>query len=296
MVARDIGFAPAVESDAAGLDGVSSASAVSWGAIVAGAFAAVACTTILLLLGTGIGLSMVSPWYGAGASATAVGVTTIIGLVVVQWLSSGIGGYLAGRLRTKWTGLHTHEVFFRDTAHGFLAWCLASVAGALLLGSITASGVGDAAKGVADVAAAGASSAAQAAREQSANDVSGYFVDTLFRSSSPASADNDDSRGQASRILVRSIQDGRVQISPDDKAYLSQLVAARTGMSKADADKRVDALLQQMNDAAQKLREAADAARKRAAQASIGLALSMVIGAFIASAAAAFGGRLRDEH
>jgi hypothetical protein len=137
-------------------------SAVSWAAIIAGAVAATAATVILLVLGTGVGLSVVSPWYGAGASAATVGVSAVVWLVVVQWISSGLGGFLAGRLRTKWVGVHTHEVFFRDTAHGFLAWSLATVAGALVFASVTASGVGGVAKGTSDVAAAAATSAAQA--------------------------------------------------------------------------------------------------------------------------------------
>src|SRR3569623_1148058 len=108
----------------------SRSTAVSWAAIIAGAIAAIATTMILFILGTGIGLSMVSPWYGQGASATTVGASAVVAMVIIQWLSSGAGGFLAGRLRTKWTGLHTHEVFFRDTAHGFLAWAAAAVVGA----------------------------------------------------------------------------------------------------------------------------------------------------------------------
>jgi hypothetical protein len=104
-----------------------SASAVSWGAIIGGAVAAVAITLLLVTLGAGIGLSSVSPWSAANPTATTFTLLTAVWLIVVQWLSSGLGGYLAGRLRTKWTGVHTHAVFFRDTAHGFLAWALASV-------------------------------------------------------------------------------------------------------------------------------------------------------------------------
>ena len=136
-------------------------SAVSWAAIIAGAVAATAATVILLVLGTGVGLSVVSPWYGAGASAATISVSAVVWLVVVQWISSGLGGFLAGRLRTKWVGVHTHEVFFRDTAHGFLAWSLATVAGALVFASVTASSVSGVAKGTSDVAAA-TSRAAQA--------------------------------------------------------------------------------------------------------------------------------------
>jgi len=274
-------------------------SAVSWAAIIAGAVAATAATVILLVLGTGVGLSVISPWYGAGASAATIGVSAVVWLVVVQWISSGLGGFLAGRLRTKWVGVHTHEVFFRDTAHGFLAWSLATVAGALMFASVTASGVGGAAKGTSDVAAAAASGAAQA-RFQShtgAGDGSAYFVDTMFRSSTNfVDGDKTAPRAEATRILVRNIQDGRVVLSPADKAYMAQMVAARTDLSQPEAEQRVDTVVNQLNDAEQKARQAADVARKRAARLSIATALSMLIGAFIASAAAALGGRIRDEY
>src|ERR1700731_4599869 len=274
-------------------------SAVSWAAIIAGAVAATAATGILLVLGTGVGLSIISPWYRAGASAATVGVSAVVWLVVVQWISSGLGGFLAGRLRIKWVGVHTHEVFFRDTAHGFLAWSLATVAGALVFASVTTSGVSGVAKGTSDVAAAAATSAAQAGVQNGhagAGDRSAYFVDTMFRSANSADGDKADSPAEATRILVRSIQDGRVVLSPADKAYMAQMVAARTGLSQPEAEQRVDTVVNQLNDAEQKVRQAADVARKRAAQLSIATALSMLIGAFIASAAAALGGRIRDEY
>src|SRR5690606_19533593 len=113
----------------------SSSSAVSWGPIVAGALAAATLTFVLMLLGSGLGLTMVSPWSGESASATTFAVSTAIWLVIVQWLSSGLGGYLTGRLRTKWVGIHTDETFFRDTAHGFMAWALATLLVVFVLGS-----------------------------------------------------------------------------------------------------------------------------------------------------------------
>lgn len=100
---------------------------MSWGPILGGAFAAVGVTLILLLLGSGVGLTMVSPWSGESSSAATVGVTAAIWLVVAQWLSSALGGYLTGRLRTKWAAVHTDEVFFRDTAHGLISWAVATV-------------------------------------------------------------------------------------------------------------------------------------------------------------------------
>ncbi len=277
-----------------------SSTAVSWAAIIAGAAAAIAITIVLLVLGSGIGLSMVSPWYNAGASAATVGVAAVIALVVVQWISAGLGGFLAGRLRTKWAGLHTHEVFFRDTAHGFLAWAAASIVGALLFASVTASGIGSIAGGAKDIAAAGAQGAAQGgaahAGRMNAVDPSGYFIDSMFRSATPASGDKGDQNAEVGRILARSVQDGQVVLAPADKTYLAQLVQARAGVGQPEAEQRVDAVVTQLNDAQMKVRQAADTARKAAAKLSIAVALSMLIGAFIASAAGALGGSIRDEY
>jgi hypothetical protein len=270
-------------------------SAVSWAAIFVGAVAAIAATSILLVLGTGLGLTMISPWYGMGASAATVGVWAVIWVVIVQWLSSGLGGYLTGRLRTKWVRLHTDEVFFRDTAHGFLAWSLATVVGVLIFASATASGLGGVARGTADITAAAASGPARSAAPSDQADA-GYFVDLLLRTTNPiVEVSRVDTRAETTRILSRSLQDGQVVLSPDDRTYLAQAVATRTGVSQADAETRVDAIVTELNAAEQKARAAADEARKRAAQLSIVVALSMVIGAFIASAAAALGGRARDE-
>lgn len=273
-------------------------SAVSWAAVFAGAVAAAATTLILLLLGSGIGLTVISPWYGAGVTATTLGVSAVIWVVVVQWLSSALGGFLAGRLRTKWTGLHTDEVSFRDTAHGLLAWSLATVAGAVLLGSLTLSGIGAAAKGATDIAAGAAAGASQAGVQSAAAspDPFGYAVDSLFRSTTAPDAARADYRTETVRILAHSIQDGKIVLAPDDRTYLAQFVAARAGISQPDAEKRVDTLVTQANEAQAEVRAAADEARKRAAQLSIMLALSMAIGAFVASAAAAYGGSVRDSY
>jgi len=281
----------------------SSATAVSWGPIIAGAFAASTLTFILMLLGSGLGLSMVSPWSGSGASVTTFAVSTAIWLVIVQWLSSGVGGYLAGRLRTKWVGIHTDEVYFRDTAHGFLAWALATLLVVGVLGSALSAALGSgvqAASTVASGVAMGASAGASAnAGSASTDNATSYLVDSLFRPADPsklAAAGPDGNAaavGQASRILIASASAG--EISADDKTYLSQLVAARTGLSEADAKARVDALVAKVEDAKVKAKQVADTARKGSATFALLGALSLVIGAFIASAAAALGGRQRDE-
>src|ERR1700761_2567895 len=111
-------------------------SAASWSAIFAGTVVAIAISVVLFALGSGLGFAAVSPWQSQGVSATTFAVTTAIWFIVVQWLSSAAGGYLAGRLRTRWIGTHAHEVFFRDTAHGFVTWALATV---LVAGLVVAS-------------------------------------------------------------------------------------------------------------------------------------------------------------
>jgi len=281
----------------------SSATAVSWGPIIAGAFAASTLTFILMLLGSGLGLSMVSSWSSSGASLTTFAVSTAIWLIIVQWLSSGVGGYLAGRLRTKWVGIHTDEVYFRDTAHGFLAWALATLLVVGVLGSALSAVLGSGVQAVSTVAsgaAMGASAGASAnAGSASTDNATSYLVDSLFRPAdasklAAANPENDAAAvAQASRILIASAAAG--EISADDKTYLSQLVAARTGLSEADAKARVDALVAKVEDAKVKAKQATDAARKGSATFALLGTLSLVIGAFIASAAAALGGRQRDD-
>jgi hypothetical protein len=268
----------------------SAVSAVSWAAIIGGAVAAASATLVLVALGSGLGLAAISPWHNAGASATTFTIGAGIWLIVVQWLSSGLGGYLTGRLRTKWVGTHTHEVFFRDTAHGFLTWALASVLGALILASAAASAIGTATQATA-TAASGAAQGAGAAAPMAQSRA--YDVDTLYRGEKPAMASSDPAvQAETTRILANGIASGDVPAA--DRTYLAQMIAARTGVSQDDAQKRVDDVVTQEKAAEAKARQAADTARKSASAVSIFTALSMVIGAFIASAAAALGGSLRD--
>src|SRR6201996_841218 len=126
-------------------------SGVSWGAILAGSAGAAALSLILLILGVGLGLSSVSPFAGNGASATTFGVSTIAWLTFTQLAASGMGGYLAGRLRTRWAGTHTDEVYFRDTAHGFLAWAIATLVTAAMLTSAIGSILGTSASAAGSV-------------------------------------------------------------------------------------------------------------------------------------------------
>jgi hypothetical protein len=275
----------------------SSVSAVTWPAIFGGALVAAATTLVLVALGSGFGLASVSPWRDSGASATTVAWMTAAWLIVVQWLSSGLGGYLAGRLRTKWANTHTHEVFFRDTAHGFITWAV----GTLLVAGVLASAVTSAISGgvhAASTVAAGAVQGAAtqgSASSQAASSLATYDMDLLFRSSQTSSgAPTTDARAEAARILANGVSSGDVPTT--DRAYLAELVSARTGISSEEAQKRVDAAIAQAKAADVKARQAADAARKAAAETSLFTALSMLVGAFIACIAAALGGQRRDLH
>src|SRR5271156_5610580 len=285
------GRAETLDAGEAGHTLESSTSAISWAAIIGGAFAAAALSLILLALGSGFGLASVSPWPNSGASVTTFTVMTAIWLVVVQWISSGLGGYLTGRLRTKWVGVHTHEVFFRDTAHGLLAWAVAAVIGAAVLASTVSSLLSGGAHLVGTIASGAAEGASQAAVQE--NPLA-YYVDSLFRSDHPdANASGQNVQAETTRILATGIKNGDVPAS--DKTYLARLVAARTGLSQADAEKRVDDVIAKAKEGEVKTRQAADAARKAGAHLAFFTAFAMLIGAFIAAAAGALGGHHRDE-
>jgi hypothetical protein len=259
--------------------GEPSVAGVSWPAVTAGALVSCALTLVLLAFGTGLGLSVVSPWSGSGVSATTFKIGTGLYLVVMAMLASSIGGYIAGRLRTRWIGVHSDEVYFRDTAHGFIAWAFASVLGTVLLASPASSLIGG--------AASGATQAATSAASQ-AGPMDGY-VDTLMRSDAPASqnaGNAQESRGEMVRLFTRSFRNGS-ELKPADRDYVSKVVAARTGLSQADADKRV-------NEVVTQVKADLDAARKASAQVAFWLTASLLIGAFCASLAATEGGGLRD--
>ena len=293
------------------------ASAVSWGAIVAGAAAAAALALILLMLGTGLELSSVSPWAYSGVSATTFGVSTILWLTFTQLVASGMGGYLAGRLRTKWVAVHTDEVYFRDTAHGFLAWAVAALATAALLtsviGSIVSGGIQVGTAMAGNVATATAVSS-EIAKSNGDNGPMGYFVDSLFRKdfnsteSAPDIAGSDvipvwhpkltppGSTPEVTRIFMNSIRSGSLPV--EDIRYVGQVVALRTGLTQQDAKKRVidtyARVQTKLRDAETVAKEAADKGRKASAYAALWLFISLLIGAFVASFAATIGGRQRD--
>jgi hypothetical protein len=256
----------------------SNSSGVTWAAVIAGAFVAAALFLALLALGTGIGFSSVSPWAGAGASASAVGWSAILWLVLMQLLSSSTGGYIAGRLRTKWVRVHTHEVYFRDTAHGFLVWAVGIVITTAFLTSAATSLVGGVAR---------SSGAATEASRVVPSGPNGYFADMLLRTTTSASSgDYPAVRSETELILAHALSQGAMPAV--DKSYLVQVVVARTGLHEPEADKRVD-------DVYAQFQEAADKARKAIAHSMYWTFLALLVGAFCASLAATIGGRQRDH-
>jgi hypothetical protein len=254
-------------------------SGVSWSAVIAGAAVTAALSLILLALGAGLGLSSVSPYSNNGISASALGTSAIIWLIVMEILSASMGGYLAGRLRTKWASIHTDEVYFRDTAHGFLAWSTALIMTAAFLASAASAMIGS---------ASAPESQAKSTQVSSASvDPNVYFVDSLFRSDAakPEMA-NGPWRTEAAIIFANGLRLG--ELPATDKSYLDQLVSAQTGLDQSQADKRV-------SDIFASDQQHTEAARKAVAHTLLWTFLALLIGAFCASFSATIGGRQRDH-
>jgi hypothetical protein len=262
------------------------ASGVSWAAVIAGAFVVAALWLILLTLGVGIGLSSVSPWANIGASASGIGAAAIIWMIVVQFIASSMGGYLAGRLRTKWATIHTDEVYFRDTAHGFLAWAVGLVITAAFLASAAASIVSSTAESPARLSPASLT-VASTASDRDALDPSEYALSRLFRSDHP-NPDRSDAvpRAKAKIIFAHALREKN--LSAADRIYLAQLVAAQMGLSQTDAENRVSEVFAE-------LQQETNAARSDVARLFLWLFIALLIGAFCASFAATIGGRQRDR-
>ncbi|HTZ66046.1 MAG TPA: hypothetical protein VMB83_01010 [Roseiarcus sp.] len=289
------------QTPASGLKAEDESSAVSWAAVIAGAFAASAFSLILVTLGAGIGLVSVSPWSSNNPSVTTFGALAAAWFIAVQLFACGVGGYLAGRLRTKWARAHTDEVYFRDTAHGLLVWAVGAVISAALLALAASSAVSGAAHlaGAATEAvgqAAGAASGQAAGQAASLDDPTAYFADMLWRSDHPPQGDQGSAQAEAARILARALYSG--DLPAPDKTYLAQLVAGGTGMSQPDAQKRVDDVFNQAKSAkaqaADKAKQAAEAARKTGVYVALWAFISLLVGAFSASYMATVGGRQNE--
>lgn len=315
---RTIAVSGPMSSPTAASDRSAAASAVSWGAIVAGAAGAAALSLILLVLGVGLGLSAVSPFSGQGIGGGTLGWSTILWITFTQLAASAMGGYLAGRLRARWVTADGDEVYFRDTAHGFVAWAVATLVTAATLTSAIGSIAGTAAQAAGSVGlgvatAAGPTAGAAGAAKTDAAPNRDYFIDSLFRgpsaaapgsaasASAPAADPRDNANSRAAgeevgRIFANALAGG--SLPQDDAAYVAQLVAQRTGLSPADAQKRVTDTFTRLQAKARETeaaaKDAADKARKASAYAALWMFVSLLGGAFVASLSATFGGRRRD--
>lgn len=261
------------------------ASAVSWAAVLAGAVAAAAVSLLLFALTSGLDLAALTP--NRSAPLAALAESTAISLVLTQWISAGLGGYLTGRLRTRWVGTHTHEVFFRDTAHGFLTWCVATLFMASGLVSVGAAAAAHAAHTNVAGRAPAVTAPAFTADSAHAPDSGGELLLRLTPADSPRATSAPERAVTAARVAGKLLlpegpggAEGPSQARDSGTTYLAQLVPAPRS-----------------RDARQGVAwQGSDAERKDAAAVSIFTALSMLVGAFIASVSAAIGGRMRDRH
>jgi hypothetical protein len=262
-------------------------SGICWASVIAGAVVSLAITIVLLWFGTALGLTVSSPWSNSGVSASTFKIGTGLYFVVVAMISSALGGHITGRLRTGWDPtVHANEVYFRDTAHGFVTWATATFVGAVLLASAAAGIAGATSGGL----AAGTASATASRASSGPMDI---YVDQLLRpgpgaSTTTASTSPNDNRAELSRLLITSFRSGK-DMSADDKTYVTQVVARNTGLSQDEAQKRVD---QTIVTAKSNL----DAARKAAMQLAYWIVASLLIGAFSASLAATEAGAFRDRN
>jgi hypothetical protein len=248
-----------------------STSAVSWAAILAGAAVAVAASLVLFALATGLDLASLSPTRGAGAGGQIA--IAAIGLIVTQWVSAGLGGYVTGRLRTRWVGTHTHEVFFRDTAHGLITWCVATIVIASGVAAASSAGVGPHARIFGHTRFEGGPAILNAP-----GSVGGVVQETVS-----------DEAAAGELVIPESAADSGRSADTQTAPMIT------TGMAFEPASPRAE-LAARRYAADQPPPEDGESLRKDAAISSIFTSLSMLIGAFIACVAGAIGGRLRDEH
>jgi hypothetical protein len=247
---------------------------VEWGAVIGGSVAALATGLVLLNFGAAIGLASVSPFTSTTTGLKAVGVGAAFWFLLVTVWSFALGGYLAGRLRHRWNDASANEVEFRDSAHGLLVWSLAVLVGAVL----ATSGLTAASKGLAGTAGS----------LTSTSDPIIATSDLLLRTEKPVQQVGAyEVRAEIARLLARSIQAG--EVTPPDRTYLAQVVAARTGIPQADAEKRVD-------EAVDSLKTAVDRARRIAVILGFLTASILLIGGATAWWAAALGGSHRDSN
>jgi hypothetical protein len=245
---------------------------VDWGAVILGTVVASGVAIVLFTFGSAIGLSMISPYRGEGASRTAYFVALGLWSLWVVVSSFMAGGYLAGRLRRRIGDASEHESDVRDGSHGLAVWGL-GVSG--LVGAASKSNT-----------AASAATGAAAALQTERADRLDFTIDSIFRGTDQTARAADAERREVARLLTYGLVRG--ELLPENRSYLVRMVAARTGESTAAAERRID---EAMTDA----REAADAARKGGIIVAFLSAAALLVGAAGAAWAATLGGKHRDQ-
>ncbi len=279
---------------------------VAWPAVIGGAIAATAISLLLLFLGAGVGLSTASPLLtpGAAADTSIMGtpVKTIVWLVAMQIIASGFGGYLTGRLRTKWINLNKSEIFFRDTANGFLSWAVATIIAAVLFASAASLVINSSIRTMSAAIVPMFEEGGNMANTSIPVSIEGllgpnsYLIAGLFRSDSLGAIGGEssvDAREEASNIVINGIRSGGM--SDTDRTLLAQIVMAQTGISQGEAISRVDDTTAQITKSTTDARQTIDAAMKVSSYFAFVVCISMLVGAFVASYSAALGGKHRDN-
>jgi len=264
---------------------------VDWPAIIAGIVLASAISLVLISFGSAIGLNFIDFNAREGAAPILIGIGAASWFLWVQISSFMAGGYLTGRLRRRNFDASEDESDMRDGAHGLLVW-----GGAMIIGAILAvSGIGAAANMAGNAVATATLAASNAAEgEDGLADPNAYFVDTLFRSETPA-ADTGLARDEAARIFAQAaLGDGTVPA--EDRTYLANVVAANTGLAPDEAQARADQVIANVEAARQQAIEAARMARNTAIIAAFLLAASSLVSAIGAYWAAQKGGNHRDNN
>lgn len=263
---------------------------VDWPAIIAGIVLASAISLVLISFGSAVGLNFLDFGYGDGPNPIFVGIAAASWFLWVQISSFMAGGYLTGRLRRRYFDANEDESDLRDGAHGLLVW-----AGAAVLGAVIAiGGIGAAANAVGSAAAVATTAASNvAAGAADAIDPNAYFIDTMFRTTQPVEADA--ARAEAGRIFAQAaLGDGTV--SDEDRTYLANVVAANTGITPEEAQARVTATAEQVEQARQDAIEAARIARNTGIIGAFLIAASLLVSAIGAFWAAQKGGDHRDKN
>ena len=276
---------------------VTTARALSWGAIFAGCVAALSAHLLLTIFCMGIGLQTAQPMTNDNIAAditVAAGISWSISALIALW----VGGWVAGRF----ADVANHGV---GRLHGFVVWSLATVvtfasftigAGALASGAAKLAGKTLSVAGVAAGAAAGGTAAGAGDAFQGFMQGNGGIVSSFLNEVAPEQGGQNNqintprARREIGWSLYRLFAEEGSATSPENRAQLAQTIAQTTGRSQADAERMVndwvasyDRAKQEMQAKAeaveQKAREAAEKASDGATKTAIWTFIAFLIGA-----------------